>query len=491
VTVTLRRISVLLVALGAIAVVVVARSKAVQPLGPQRTVVRGPLVEAADPVDAGNWELRKAPHPPLMCVSARRSGYGQNAGSCERAGRTWATARWIEMRVPRTLVMGYAAPGVRRVTVSGPGGARTFELTRAGRTFLTVFAGRVSVHDLAVVATTAEGRHETLSLGPTNAAVGADPHHGRAWLANAFRFHSGPRRGQTCVQLGRVQPRFGPLVAPGASRPICSDITGTDYFFEIVRMQGQTVLTGVAKPAVRAVMAKPLGSTAPGGRRASIERRSGAFILVFDGAKIHTDGLVVTIKTKDRTVALAAQRAMNVGFREQVPADLLRNAQSGKGGWLYHGVRISNNAAARHHLTCSSEVRVCDDSMSKLLAYLLHQGTVGGRYVVPDSNVCPLIPFGPLPANAGRSAAAEVLRELPALYGDKTAAGARVIAVAPATRSRDRGGYARVKCGMTAWRRSLVVQIEFPAMLPSASMSQGTVLVGNFWGQLRVWARLH
>ena len=54
-----------------------------------------------------------------------------------------------------------------------------------------------------------------------------------------------------------------------------------------------------------------------------------------------------------------------------------------------------------------------------------------------------------------------------------------------------RGGYARVKCGRRAQARSVVVYLEFPAMRPSASLSQGVVLVSKFAGEYRVWAQLH
>jgi hypothetical protein len=54
-----------------------------------------------------------------------------------------------------------------------------------------------------------------------------------------------------------------------------------------------------------------------------------------------------------------------------------------------------------------------------------------------------------------------------------------------------RGGYARVKCGRRAQVRTVVVDLDFPAMRPSASLSQGVVLVSRFSGAYRVWAQLH
>ncbi len=54
-----------------------------------------------------------------------------------------------------------------------------------------------------------------------------------------------------------------------------------------------------------------------------------------------------------------------------------------------------------------------------------------------------------------------------------------------------RGGYARMTCGRRAQSRTVVVNLEFPAMLPSASLSQGVVLVSKFGGAYRVWAQQH
>jgi hypothetical protein len=55
---------------------------------------------------------------------------------------------------------------------------------------------------------------------------------------------------------------------------------------------------------------------------------------------------------------------------------------------------------------------------------------------------------------------------------------------------QDRGGYAR-KCGSAVHTRTVVVYLEFPAMKPSASLSEGVLLVSRFRGSYRVWAQLH
>jgi hypothetical protein len=54
-----------------------------------------------------------------------------------------------------------------------------------------------------------------------------------------------------------------------------------------------------------------------------------------------------------------------------------------------------------------------------------------------------------------------------------------------------RGRYAGVHCGHLVQKRSVVLYLQFPALLPSASLSEGVVLVARFSGQYRVWAQLH
>src|SRR5439155_746449 len=53
------------------------------------------------------------------------------------------------------------------------------------------------------------------------------------------------------------------------------------------------------------------------------------------------------------------------------------------------------------------------------------------------------------------------------------------------------GAYARLKCGRAVQARTVVVELEFPAMRPSASLSQGRVLISRFDGTYRAWALVH
>ena len=94
-----------------------------------------------------------------------------------------------------------------------------------------------------------------------------------------------------------------------------------------------------------------------------------------------------------------------------------------------------------------------------------------------------------LPGDAVPRAALAALRQAPRVYRGTSLKGTRVVDASLAQASD--ADYPRVKCGRRAQRRTVVVRLDFPAMRPSASMSQGTVLVSRFDGSYRVWAQLH
>jgi len=54
-----------------------------------------------------------------------------------------------------------------------------------------------------------------------------------------------------------------------------------------------------------------------------------------------------------------------------------------------------------------------------------------------------------------------------------------------------RDGEVKFKCGATVARRTVVVQLLFPWLLPSQCLSQGVVFVGRFHGGYRVWYIAH
>lgn len=104
---------------------------------------------------------------------------------------------------------------------------------------------------------------------------------------------------------------------------------------------------------------------------------------------------------------------------------------------------------------------------------------------------CPKLAMQRLDADAVARATSAALAEAHAVYRGTNLKGMLVTKAVLARLDPARGGYARVKCGARARARTVVVYVEFPAMRPSASLSQGVVLVAKFAGTYRVWARLH
>jgi hypothetical protein len=97
-----------------------------------------------------------------------------------------------------------------------------------------------------------------------------------------------------------------------------------------------------------------------------------------------------------------------------------------------------------------------------------------------------------LPGDAVARAALAALDQARVLYRGSKLKGMRVtVSIRARNNDQGRGGYARVKFGRRAQNRTVVVGLEFPAMRPSASLSQGVVLVSRFAGEYRVWALLH
>jgi hypothetical protein len=97
----------------------------------------------------------------------------------------------------------------------------------------------------------------------------------------------------------------------------------------------------------------------------------------------------------------------------------------------------------------------------------------------------------PLPPGAIAGATRAALAEAPDQFRGTNLRGMRAVRAARADHDDDRGGYARVACDARTQRRSVVVYLEFPAELPSASLSQGVVLMARTPSGYRTWARLH
>jgi hypothetical protein len=100
------------------------------------------------------------------------------------------------------------------------------------------------------------------------------------------------------------------------------------------------------------------------------------------------------------------------------------------------------------------------------------------------------------PAALGRGSLEQArraaLRQAPVLYPVTDLTGMHATRVARAVDDdASRCGYARVKCGTPLQRRTAVVWLSFPTQRPSASLSEGVVLVSQFGAAYRVWAVLH
>jgi hypothetical protein len=103
---------------------------------------------------------------------------------------------------------------------------------------------------------------------------------------------------------------------------------------------------------------------------------------------------------------------------------------------------------------------------------------------------CPSAALG-LPPDGVIGAAQRALTEAARDYRGLRTAGAEVMAA-------DRGGFAGARgdevarqCGVRVRDRTVVVQLLFPRMLPSASLSEAVVAVSRLARGYRVWEILH
>jgi hypothetical protein len=83
-----------------------------------------------------------------------------------------------------------------------------------------------------------------------------------------------------------------------------------------------------------------------------------------------------------------------------------------------------------------------------------------------------------------------VLKDAAHVFRAKKRRGMRVVTAAIAGTDNP-GSYARVTCGRRVFDRTVVVTAEFPAELPSASLSSSTVLVSSTRGTYTVWQIVH
>jgi len=110
--------------------------------------------------------------------------------------------------------------------------------------------------------------------------------------------------------------------------------------------------------------------------------------------------------------------------------------------------------------------------------------------VASPFNRCP----SPAPLSFGQNATADAIATVraavPQIYTNINTAGYRITSAAPAGGS----GYGAIPagmCGALVGARTYVVQLSFPAMAPSASLSQGQLFVSRFGQGWQVWYRYH
>jgi hypothetical protein len=94
------------------------------------------------------------------------------------------------------------------------------------------------------------------------------------------------------------------------------------------------------------------------------------------------------------------------------------------------------------------------------------------------------------PAGVQR-AANRALAAAPRLYRALNTHGAEVMAADRSAFAGVRGQEVATMCGKKIAARTVVVQMLFPHMLPSASLSQAVVFVGRFARGYRVWFVAH
>jgi hypothetical protein len=97
----------------------------------------------------------------------------------------------------------------------------------------------------------------------------------------------------------------------------------------------------------------------------------------------------------------------------------------------------------------------------------------------------------PLPAAGVQHAADQALAEAAKLYPGINTRGAEVMAADRSAFAGVRGREVSNLCGKKVAARTVVVQMLFPRMLPSASLSESVVFAGRFAHGYRVWHVAH
>jgi hypothetical protein len=96
-----------------------------------------------------------------------------------------------------------------------------------------------------------------------------------------------------------------------------------------------------------------------------------------------------------------------------------------------------------------------------------------------------------LRADSVARAAKVALARVSSAYRGYDTKGATVVSAAWASAAGPWGNEVGRQCGARAAARTVVVQLRFPRMAPSASLSQGVVDVSRFAHGYRIWAVVH
>ena len=145
----------------------------------------------------------------------------------------------------------------------------------------------------------------------------------------------------------------------------------------------------------------------------------------------------------------------------------------------------------------SAVVAVCLAAAATSVLTLAPAGAAGpaaspaGHQAALTSSSCPASARGILPLRPGSVAMAARRALVFAKAPPGVRPGTEVMASARSAFAGARGGEVTFLCGATVARRTVVVQLLFPWLLPSQSLSQGVVFAGRFRGGYRVWYVAH
>lgn len=118
------------------------------------------------------------------------------------------------------------------------------------------------------------------------------------------------------------------------------------------------------------------------------------------------------------------------------------------------------------------------------------RGAAGGGAGEHRGENCPT-GILPLPADGIARAVEAALQQAAAAYEGIDTSGVRADSVSRGNAAGIRGEQVRRGCGKRVQRRTAVVYLFFPAMKPSASLSQGVAFVSRFGDGYRIWEVAH